>query len=72
MKLTHIYPVRYDDRQYEALLRASERLGVKGRQAAQREINRLFFGYFGIVRDSTAAAIMSTMISKRERRSHAS
>ena len=62
-----IYPVRYDETQYDALERAAKRFGVTGRQKAQREINRLYMAYFGLINDPIAAAAMILLIEKRRK-----
>ena len=60
-----IYPIRYDEAQYEGLEKAARRFGVTGRQKAQREINRLYMAFFGIMNDPVAAASMGVLIEKR-------
>lgn len=67
MSLTHIQPIRYDDVQYDGLAKAAQRFRVNGRQKAQREINRLFLSYFGIIDDPIAEATMRGMIRSRRK-----
>ena len=62
-----IYPVRYDETQYEGLEKAAKRFGVTGRQKAQREINRLYMAFFGLVNDPIAAASMNALIERRRK-----
>lgn len=72
MALTHVQPIRYDEAQYKGLQKAATRFRVTGRQKAQREINRLWMAYFGIISDPIAASAMSAMIQDREKRRNAS
>lgn len=65
--MTRIYPVRYDEAQYDGLQEAAKRFGLTGRQKAQREINRLYMAFFGIIKDTLAAATMESMIKMRKR-----
>ena len=58
--------MRFTDAQWCGLKRAATRFRVTGRQNAQREINRLFMAYFGLVDDPIAAATMQAMIADRQ------
>lgn len=71
MPLTHVQPIRYDEAQYKGLAKAAQKFRVTGRQKAQREINRLFLAYFGLINDPIAASTMQGMIMSRERRRNA-
>jgi len=66
--LDRVYPVRYDDAQYDGLEKAAKRFGVTGRQKAQRQINQLYMAFFGIIHDPIAAASMSALIDRRRGR----
>jgi len=60
-----VYPVRYDDVQYDGLEKAAKRFKLTGRQKAQRQINQLYMAFFGIIHDPIAAASMSALIEQR-------
>ena len=60
-----IYPVRYDEAQYNGLMAAARRLRLTGRQKAQRQINQLWMAFFGIINDPMAAAAMTELVTKR-------
>lgn len=72
MALTHVQPIRYDEAQYKGLQKAATRFRVTGRQKAQREINRLWMAYFGLISDPVAAETMAVMVRNRERSRNAS
>lgn len=63
-----VYPMRYDDAQYDGLEKAAKRFNVTGRQKAQRQINQLYMAFFGIIHDPIAAASMSALIDRRRDR----
>ena len=63
--MEHIYPMRYDEAQYDGLKEVARRFGVTGRQKAQRQINQLYMAFFGIVDDPFSATVMSEMVSRR-------
>ncbi len=71
MQLTRVQPIRYDETQYRGLAKAAQKFRVTGRQKAQREINRLFLSYFGLINDPVAEATMQGMILSRERKRNA-
>ena len=60
-----VYPVRYDEVQYDGLERAARRFSVTGRQKAQKRINQLYMAFFGIIRDPVSAAVFGEMVAKR-------
>ena len=64
--LTKTTSMRFTGEQWCGLKRAAIRFRVTGRQNAQREINRLFMAYFGLVDDPIAAATMQAMIADRQ------
>lgn len=63
--MERIYPIRYDDAQYNGLEVAAKRFKVTGRQKAQRQINQLYMAFFGIISDPLAAAAMEDLVTKR-------
>ena len=67
MTVDRVYPIRYDEAQYDGLEKAAAQFGVTGRQKAQRQINRLYMAFFGIIDDPIAAASMADMVARRQR-----
>ena len=66
--MDHIYPIRYDEAQYDGLEKAARSFNLTGRQKAQRQINQLYMAFFGIIKDPIAAAAMTAMIDRRLKR----
>ena len=63
--MDHVYPVRYDEVQYNGLQKAAKRFNLTGRQKAQRQINQLYMAFFGIINDPIAASSMTMLIEQR-------
>lgn len=63
--MSRVYPIRYDETQYDGLAVAARRFGVTGRQKAQRQINQLYMAFFGIVNDPISAAAMAELCARR-------
>lgn len=62
-----VYPLRYDEVQYDGLQRAAKRFNLTGIQKAQRQINQLYMAFFGIINDPIAAASMAALIERRQK-----
>ena len=63
--MDHIYPIRYDEAQYDGLEKAARSFNLTGRQKAQRQINQLYMAFFGIVDDPISAAAMAELVERR-------